>query len=209
MTALRWAAVLGLLIGGSLVWWSLGDTGPLTPKPDSGAKSSVPKPEEGAATGDSARGPTPQDRRVPRERTASTMEEPSTEPVTPDPSAVASLRRGREQGEPRTPPLVENSPLRELPTDEELADPELYLEYEGRQKQQVLASFLKASERKTNELKAAIERAESEGMPEAQLEEGREKLRRLEAMREQLLRDYPELAPAADASGGQDAPASP
>ena len=73
----------------------------------------------------------------------------------PSPSAVASLREAILNGDPRTPPLAE-APEREMPTEEELADPDLYLQYEMRQQQAVYASFIQAANRRLEEMDALI-----------------------------------------------------
>lgn len=138
--------------------------------------------------------------------------EPEEEMVwTPDPDAVASLRESRLHGDPRTPPIARPEREREMPTAEELADPDLYLEYEARQQQQVYASFVQASERKIAELEAIIEQGRQGGVSEEQLAEGLEKLEGLKAMREQLIAENPELADGAatDDGGEEAAPATP
>ena len=133
------------------------------------------------------------------------VEEP--EPWTPDPQAVESLRQSRLHGDPRTPPIARRETEREMPTEEELADPELYLQYEARQQQKVYASFVQASEKKIADLEAMIERGKQEGVTPEQLAEGEEKLRRLQEMRDQLLAENPELAveqPVAEEQGVTD-----
>lgn len=119
------------------------------------------------------------------------LEEPAWQP---SPSAVASLREATLNGDPRTPPLAE-APEREMPTEEELADPDLYLQYEMRQQQAVYASFLEAANRQLEEMDALIARAEAEGgVTDAQLEEGRRKRDMLQQQRDALLAEHPELA---------------
>lgn len=129
------------------------------------------------------------------------LEEPAWQP---SPSAVASLREATLNGDPRTPPLAE-APEREMPTEEELADPDLYLQYEMRQQQAVYASFLQAANRQLEEMDALIARAEAEGgVTEAQLEEGRRKRDMLLQQRDALLAEHPELA--TEQNAGQPAP---
>ena len=72
--------------------------------------------------------------------------EPEIEQWQPDPQAVESLRRSMEEGDPRAPPIARRETEREMPTEAELADPELYLQYETRQQQKVYASFVQASD---------------------------------------------------------------
>jgi len=119
-----------------------------------------------------------------------TLDEPAWQPSS---SAVASLREATLNGDPRTPPLAP-SPEREMPTDEELSDPDLYLQYESRQQQAVYASFLQAANRQLEEMDALIARAEQEGgVTDAQLEEGRRKRDMLLQQRDALLAEHPEL----------------
>lgn len=118
------------------------------------------------------------------------LDEPAWQPSS---SAVASLREATLNGDPRTPPLAP-SPEREMPTDEELSDPDLYLQYESRQQQAVYASFLQAANRQLEEMDALIARAEQEGgVTDAQLEEGRRKRDMLLQQRDALLAEHPEL----------------
>lgn len=112
----------------------------------------------------------------------------------PSDAAVASLKDAMKYGDPRTPRLAE-APQRELPTEQELADPKLYLEYQMRQKEQVYQSFVKAAAVKITELEALISAAEREGgVSEDQLEEGRRKLEALKRGRDEVLAEHPEAA---------------
>lgn len=190
---------LVLLLAGALLWWKAQSPSAETPSPtpeaaerppaaakappSSTAKDNPPEPVPSRAEPATSRLQTPADHR----------DSETADTTGPDPENVASLKRGREEGEPRTPPLAEDRPGREMPSAEELADTDLYLEYEARQKADVLSSFIQASRKKSQELNKAIERAEAEGLPEEQLEEGREKLRQLEATRKELEEQYPEL----------------
>ena len=118
------------------------------------------------------------------------LDEPAWQPSS---SAVASLREATLNGDPRTPPLAP-SPEREMPTDEELSDPDLYLQYESRQQQGAYASLLQAANRQLEEMDALIARAEQEGgVTAAQLEEGRRKRDMLLQQRDALLAEHPEL----------------
>ena len=81
-----------------------------------------------------------------------------------------------------------------MPTAAELADPDAYLAYEARQQQAVYQSFIDASRKKIDQLSVAIRRAEAEGgVTDEQLHEGKEKLKRLEAMHAQVLQEHPEV----------------
>ena len=100
------------------------------PMIDTVAERSLPRPEKRADNAPSAV-PTP----------------------SPSPQAVAALRESMRNGDPRTPPLVRNTDLREPPSAAELADPALYQQYEARQNQAVRVSFVAAANRKMVELK--------------------------------------------------------
>ena len=112
---------------------------------------------------------------------------------TPSPRAVAALRESMRNGDPRTPPLVRNTDLREPPSAAELADPSLYQQYEARQNQQVRASFVAAANRKMAELEGLIAEGKEFGIAPEQLEEGIAKLDKLREQRDQLVAQQPEL----------------
>lgn len=118
---------------------------------------------------------------------------PSVVP-TPSPQAVAALRESMRNGDPRTPPLVRNTDLREPPSTAELADPALYQQYEARQNQAVRASFVAAANRKMVELEGLIARGKEFGIAPEQLQEGIAKLDKLREQRDQLVAQHPELA---------------
>ncbi|WP_290500932.1 hypothetical protein [Alcanivorax sp.] len=124
---------------------------------------------------------------------------------TPSPQAVAALRQSMRNGDPRTPPLVRNTDLREPPSAAELADPALYQQYEARQNQAVRASFVAAANRKMAELEGLIARGKEFGIAPEQLEEGIAKLDKLREQRDQLVAQYPELAAEEGAAEAEDA----
>ena len=109
-----------------------------------------------------------------------------------NPAAIESFSLSLEEGDPRAPTL--SDPIeRVLPTEAELASPENYELYETRQRDQVLKSFVTESTSKLAQMKELILQGEDGGVSEDQLEEGREKLRLLEEMKERLLAENPEL----------------
>ena len=120
---------------------------------------------------------------------------------TPSPQAVAALRESMRNGDPRTPPLVRNTDLREPPSAAELADPSQYQQYEARQNQQVRASFVAAVNRKMAELEGLIAEGKAFGIAPEQLEEGIAKLNTLREQRDQLVAQPPELAAEEEAEG--------
>ncbi|MDX1802443.1 MAG: hypothetical protein R3292_00080 [Alcanivorax sp.] len=116
---------------------------------------------------------------------------------TPPPAVVASLRHAMANGDPRTPPLVRPTDLRKPPSAAELADPQLYQQYETRQKMRVYAAFVKASGQKITKLETLIARGKQGGVSAAQLAEGQAKLDQLRQQRNKTLAHYPDLAKAA------------
>lgn len=127
---------------------------------------------------------------------------PSVVP-TPSPQAVVALRESMRNGDPRTPPLVRNTDLREPPSAAELADPALYQQYEARQNQAVRASFVAAANRKMVELEGLIARGKEFGIAPEQLEEGIAKLDKLREQRDQLVAQHPELAAEEGEAGAE------
>lgn len=133
---------------------------------------------------------------------ASTVVVPSTDsrsdvalPPVPDVAtvdAVESLRQARLNGDASAPAVV-RSPERELPTAAELADPEAYQRYEARQNERMYRSFVSAADSEIPKLQEQVAKGRAAGLSPEQIAEGEEKLRRIEAMRNQLMSDHPEL----------------
>ncbi len=105
-----------------------------------------------------------------------------------------SMADARINGDPRTPPMVRTTVEREMPTPEELADPDLYQEYESRQNQKVYRSFYSASKNKLVEMEKLMEQARSQGVSEDKLREGEEKIAKMKAMREKLAQTYDDIS---------------
>ncbi|WP_281646734.1 hypothetical protein [Parendozoicomonas sp. Alg238-R29] len=104
-----------------------------------------------------------------------------------DSSAIASLQQTRLYGDSRAPKLVERDWERELPTAEELANPEQYQAYEQRNEEQVQRAFVAATVERIPEIEKAIEEARALGLDEEQLQEGIEKLEKLKAAQQLLI----------------------
>lgn len=117
-------------------------------------------------------------------------------PLVPVPEtsvdAAESMARALEHGDPQAPKVVRDAP-REMPTEAELADPAAYQRYEARQNQRLYGQFVKAADDEIPRLQADIARAKAAGLPPEQIAEGEEKLRRIQAMRDQLKADNPGL----------------
>lgn len=99
--------------------------------------------------------------------------------------AAVSMQQALAKGDPSAPPVQREAP-REAPSAAELADPKAYQAYEARQNQRLYNQYLKAADSEIPRLQADIERARAAGLSPEQIAEGEEKLRRIQAMRDQL-----------------------
>lgn len=106
--------------------------------------------------------------------------------------AAESLLQARLHGDARAPAVV-RSAEREPPTAAELADPDAYQRYEARQNERLYRAYIKAADGEIPKLQEQIAKGRSGGLTPEQLAEGEEKLRRIEAMSNQLKSDHPEL----------------
>ncbi|MBI2380260.1 MAG: hypothetical protein HYV16_05870 [Gammaproteobacteria bacterium] len=111
--------------------------------------------------------------------------ETSAAPVL-KPAAIASLRAARVHGDPRTPPIVRDETPVELPSAEELAEPQAYGRYEARQERRLKAAFLKAADPELAKLQRQLAEMKRLGMDERALAEAREKWQRLQALQTRL-----------------------
>lgn len=105
--------------------------------------------------------------------------------------ATESMSAARLKGDPTVPP-VSHSPQGEAATAAELADPKAYQRYEARQNQRIYDSYVKAAAVEIPRLQQDIARARREGISEEEIRKGEEKLRRIQAMRDQLQADHPQ-----------------
>ncbi|MBV1776349.1 hypothetical protein KSF73_11565 [Burkholderiaceae bacterium DAT-1] len=109
-------------------------------------------------------------------------------------SATESLIATRE-GDPRSPPIVHTPVDHIAPTAAELADPAAYQRYEASQNQRLYQAYVQAANDAIPQIRSDIVKARNMGIPEARIAVGEEKLRRIEAMRAELLKDHPQLHP--------------
>ncbi|MRV74437.1 hypothetical protein GJ700_22265 [Duganella sp. FT92W] len=118
--------------------------------------------------------------------------EPERVPLPPvDSSAPAwlSMAEAREHGDPRTPPVVHDDPATHAqPTAGQLADPQAYRRFEQGQHARLLASFADAARDEVPRLRADVERGRAAGVAEAELAKMEEKIRRIEALRDEVAR---------------------
>lgn len=110
------------------------------------------------------------------------------------PEKIAALRAAKD-GDPRTPPLKRRAE-RVLPTTEQLADPELYQQYEEAQTQQMFAGFVKAVDPKINQIREHMASLDQYEFPDREKFQriADEKIAALESMKAELLAKNPELA---------------
>jgi len=109
-----------------------------------------------------------------------------------DPQAIESMSNARVHGDPRS-PNISRAKLRELPSSEELEYPELYIDYQARKRQKGFADFVMAAGPKIDQLNELIQEGVARGISIEELEQGREKVRRLEEMVKQLKEENPEI----------------
>ncbi|AZP12440.1 hypothetical protein [Undibacterium parvum] len=113
-------------------------------------------------------------------------------PTGSEMSATQSLLDTR-NGDPRSPPVIHNTAEPTLPSADELADPKAYQQYEARQNMRLYSSFIDAAQTEVPRLKADVARAREVGIAAADISKVEEKIKRIEAMQAQLLRDHPQL----------------
>lgn len=109
-----------------------------------------------------------------------------------DAYAIESMADARINGDDRAPPIG-TSVEAESATAEELASPDLYLEYEARQEKKIYKAYIEAARAKTEQLEALIIKAKEQGMSEDEVEVGLEKIKRINKMKAQLLLENPDL----------------
>lgn len=173
----RITVIAAAVCAAALAWYLWPARGGAVAQPDS---VSAPPPGAAAARGDDA----PQWMQT----VAEPQQEPERVPLPPvDSSAPAwlSMAEARENGDPRSPPVMHDDPSAHvLPTAEQLADPQAYRQFEQGQHARLLASFAEAAKDEVPRLRSDLERGKAAGVPEAELAKMEEKIRRIEALRE-------------------------
>ena len=114
-------------------------------------------------------------------------------PLEPAQPAAYTMAQAREHGDPRSPPIAHEAPSAAA-TAAELADPAAYQGYEARQNMKLYANYVQAADSEIPKLREDIGRGRDAGVAPEQIAKAEEKLRRLTAMRVQLLAEHPELA---------------
>lgn len=111
-----------------------------------------------------------------------------------DSDAAVSLRESFLHGDPNAPKIVRDTTPQEQATPEELADPKLYAMFEARQNMRLYKAYVAAADTEIPRLQQDIAKAKAMGLSKEQIAEGEEKLRRIQAMRDQLMSEHPEVA---------------
>lgn len=112
---------------------------------------------------------------------------------TPDPLAAAmeSMRNSLHQPDPRTPPLAKNTEPDPGPSDEVLADPSLYLQWEAEQSARIASVYLTALQ-DIPMLQDMIQQAKATGSRTAEeIRDAEEALEQMILLRDQLEREHP------------------
>ncbi|GAA3918426.1 hypothetical protein [Litoribacillus peritrichatus] len=107
-------------------------------------------------------------------------------PSLAETEAIKSFADSRLNGDDRTPNITPVDDRLDLPNEEQLTQPEQYLSYETDQTKKVYQAFLAAAPEKINRLQESIQEAEAAGMPDHEIEVAREKVRRIQAMSQEL-----------------------
>jgi hypothetical protein len=121
------------------------------------------------------------------------VEEDDEQSDTLDPDAIESLRQARLHGDERTPNLNKSRERDELPTPEQMEDPELYQEYERRQQQRVYRAYVEAAKIKTAEIRKMIEQGKEGGISDEEIAFAEAKIQGIEDMAAQLQQEHPDI----------------
>ena len=121
------------------------------------------------------------------------VEEDDEQSDTLDPDAIESLRQARLHGDDRTPNLNKSRERDELPTPEQMEDPELYQEYERRQQQRVYRAYVEAAKIKTAEIRKMIEQGKEGGISDEEIAFAEAKIKGIEDMAAQLQQEHPDI----------------
>ncbi len=117
---------------------------------------------------------------------------PESAPVVP---AALSMASTRLHGDPEAPPIARSEEAPVLPTPAELADPKAYQAFEARQNVRLYAAYVRAVDQQVPILRDDIARGIAVGIAPDKIAKAQDKVRRLQEMRAQLVKDHPELGP--------------
>jgi hypothetical protein len=128
---------------------------------------------------------------------AAQAEEPAVDevilPEDLDQEAIASMAQARAAGDNRAPD-VHASTARSAPAADVIADETAYANYETTQQKKMYRAYVEAALPKVRELQALVDKAKQQGdIPAEQIQEAEDKIAGILAMREQLMRENPDL----------------
>ena len=106
------------------------------------------------------------------------------------PENIESLRATRD-GDPRAPEIGSYVP-RELPTPEEVADPELYAKFEMKQRGKFITGYVSSSKKKIEELQNFLDE-NREGIKLEDILDIEEEIAELKKVRVRMMNEHPEL----------------
>ncbi len=109
----------------------------------------------------------------------------NTQDFSLDQDAIASMREARLHGDSRSPSLLRSEPS-ERASAQEMADPDLYLQYQAKQRSKIFVSYVQAAKPKLEKLRALVAAGEAQGISAEQLAEGRDKIQQIEVLIKKL-----------------------
>lgn len=132
--------------------------------------------------------------------TESVVPEPEPMPANLD-AALESMQKSLAEGDERTPPMAKSTP-REKPTEAQLADPQLYEQYEAQQSAKVASIYLSAI-KEIPIIRNLIDNAKLSGSrsPE-EIAEAEEALQKLEGLKVDFEQQHPELVEQMESNVG-------
>jgi len=111
--------------------------------------------------------------------------------------SINSLEFARLNGDSRSPPINHRVPSQRA-NQQQINDPDQYNAYQTDKKNQLIRHYVEVAQPKIDRLKEQVKKAKERGLPAEQLAEGKEKIKKLEEMVQQLKLQYPQaLSPDA------------
>lgn len=123
-----------------------------------------------------------------------------------DPEAIESLAQARLKGDQRA-PQVHKSSARQAPAPDIIRDEIAYAAYETAQQKKIYRAYVDAALPKVRELQVLVNQAKQQGdIPAEEIQAAEDKIAGILQMREQLLRDNPDLMNPEYAAGSHAIP---
>lgn len=109
--------------------------------------------------------------------------------------AAQSMAEARLNGDSRTPPILHVSSQLPAASAAQKNDPEAYAQYEADNTRRLYQAYVQAADQAIPQLQQDIARARAAGLSVEQIREGEEKLRRIQAMQQELQQKTSPLPP--------------